>query len=242
MESMMLTEFLSVCSGSGLGLGSGSGKGWGEGEGSGRGSGRGTGLGWGLGSGSGTGSGEGEGWGTGWGEGTGSGTSTGEGTGLGWGSGLGFPRINGMPIALIDEIPTALTHIHGSIAKGYIVRDDLSLAPCYVVKQDDTFAHGETLHAAMEALRDKLFEGMPDEERCEAFAQEHEAGKLYPNTDYFVWHHRLTGSCLMGRQEFARAHNVDMAGSMTPEQFIELTEDAYGGDVIRMLRGYYKEV
>ena len=144
-----------------------------------------------------------------------------------------------MQISLIDEIPTALTHIRGNIAKGYIVRGDLSLAPCYVVKQDDTFAHGETLHAAMEALRDKLFEDMPDEERCEAFAQEHEAGKLYPNTDYFEWHHRLTGSCLMGRQEFARTHNVDMAGSMTPEQFIELTEGAYGGDVIRMLRGYY---
>ena len=102
-------------------------------------------------------------------------------------------------------------------------------------------AHGKTLHTAMEALRDKLLEDMPDEERCEAFAREHEAGKLYPNTDYFEWHHRLTGSCLMGRQEFARANNVDMDGSMTPEQFIKLTKNAYGGNVIRMLCKYYEE-
>ena len=172
---------------------------------------------------------------------SGSGYGDGSGYGYGYGSGYGMSRINGMQILRIDATPTVLTHIRGSIAKGYIVRADLSLAPCYVVKQDDTFAHGETLHAAMEALRDKLFEDMPDEERCEAFAQEHEAGKLYPNTDYFDWHHRLTGSCLMGRQEFARANNVDMDGSMTPEQFIELTENAYGGDVIRMLRKWYKE-
>lgn len=91
----------------------------------------------------------------------------------------------------------------------------------------------------MEALRDKLFDNMSDEERCDAFVAAHEAGKSYPNTDYFDWHHRLTGSCLMGREQFARNNNVDMAGSMTPEEFIELTQDAYGGDVIRMLKPRY---
>ena len=181
------------------------------------------------------------GYGSGYGDGSGYGRGYGYGCGSGDGSGYGIASVEGIRIHVIDDTPTQLTYIRGNIAKGYIVREDLSFVPCYVVKQGDTFAHGETLHAAMEALRDKLFEDMPDEERCKAFAQEHEAGKLYPNTDYFEWHHRLTGSCLMGRQEFARANNVDMDGSMTPEQFIELTKNAYGGNVIRMLQKYYEE-
>ena len=211
MESVTLTEFLAVSYGSGSGYASGYGSGYGYG------------------------------YGYGYGSGHGSGDGSGDASGHGYGRGYGMTSVEGARIHMIDDTPTLLTYIRGNIAKGYIVREDLSFVPCYVVKQGDTFAHGETLHAAMEALRDKLFEDMPDEERCEAFAQEHEAGKLYPNTDYFEWHHRLTGSCLMGRQEFARANNVDMDGSMTPEQFIKLTEKAYGGDVIRMLRRYYEE-
>ncbi len=221
MESVTLAEFLAISSGDGDGSGNGSGYGSGDGDGSG--------------------SRYGNGYGSSSGDGSGNGSGYGSGDGNGYGDGDGIASVEGIRIHMIDDTPTQLTYIRGNIAKGYIMREDLSFVPCYVVKQDDTFAHGETLHAAMEALRDKLFEDMPDEERCKAFAQEHEAGKLYPNTDYFEWHHRLTGSCLMGRQEFARANNVDMDGSMTPEQFIKLTENAYGGDVIRMLRKYYEE-
>ena len=232
MESVTLAEFLAVSDGYGSGFGNGHGDGSGDGSGYGDGYGDGSGYGDGYGDGSGDGSGYGYGDGSGYGD--------GYGYGSGRGSGSGIASVEGLRIHMIDSIPTQLTYIRGNIAKGYIVREDLSFAPCYVVKQDGTFAHGETLHAAMEALREKLFEDIPDEERCEAFAQEHEAGKQYPNTDYFEWHHRLTGSCLMGRQAFARANNVDMDGSMTPEQFIELTQAAYGGNVIRMLRKYYE--
>ncbi len=192
-------------------------------------------------SGDGYGPGSGSSDGSGSGDGDGSSFGSSFGSGSGYSDGSGIASVEGIRIHMIDDTPTQLTYIRGNIAKGYIMRGDLSFVPCYVVKQADTFAHGETLHAAMEALREKLFEDMPDEERCEAFAREHEAGKLYPNTDYFEWHHRLTGSCLMGRQEFARANNVDMSGSMTPEQFIKPTKNAYGGDVIRMLRKYYEE-
>ena len=161
------------------------------------------------------------------------------GSGYGSGYGDGIASVDGIRVYRIDGIPTLLTYIRGNIAKGYTLGKDLTLRPCYVVKNGNVFAHGTNLHEAMEALRDKLFDDMSDEERRDAFAEAHEAGKLYPNADYFDWHHRLTGSCLMGREQFAKDHNVDMTGSMTPEEFIELTQDAYGGDVIRMLRQYY---
>ena len=175
------------------------------------------------------------------GSGYGSGDGDGDGSGCGSGYGSGPDSICGMEVYRIDGVCTCITHVHGSIAKGFILRNDLTFEPCYIAKQDGLFAHGRSVREAMEALRDKLFEGMPDEERCEAFAQEHEAGREYPNRDYFEWHHRLTGSCLMGREEFAREHGVDMDGSMTPEDFIRLTEKAFGGDVIKQLRRFYPE-
>ena len=49
----------------------------------------------------------------------------------------------------------------------------------------------------------------------------------------------LTGSCLMGREQFARKHEVDLEASMTVREFIKLTENAYGGSTIRKLKEFY---
>ena len=44
----------------------------------------------------------------------------------------------------------------------------------------------------------------------------------------------------MGRRQFARDHEIDVEhGSMTPEDFIRLTESAYGGSTIRKLKPLY---
>lgn len=122
------------------------------------------------------------------------------------------------------------------------MQNDLTTAPCFVVKQDNIFAHGETLRAAMSALRDKLFEGMSEDERIEAFLAEHTKGQKYPNHDLYDWHHRLTGSCEMGRRTFAKEHGIDIEnGSMTVEEFIALTENAYGGKTIKKLKERLRE-
>ena len=209
----------------------GDGWGWGWGNGAGEG----------HGAGEGDGSGDGAGWGTGWGEGhgAGEGEGSGDGRGGGCGSGDGWGAINGHKIHMIDDLQTIIYHVHGNIARGAILQADLSLRPCYITKQGNIFAHGGTLREAMEALREKLYEDMPEEERIQAFVDAHKAGQRYPNTDYFDWHHRLTGSCKAGREAFVRNHGLDMAGSMTPEEFIRLTEHDYGGEIIRQLRDYY---
>ncbi|MCR5588036.1 MAG: hypothetical protein K6F72_00285, partial [Bacteroidales bacterium] len=62
------------------------------------------------------------------------------------------------------------------------------------------------------------------------------------NADLFVAHHTLTGSCLMGRKQFARDHGIDVEhGSMTVGEFIELTSNDYGKDAIRQLKEAYKK-
>ena len=179
-----------------------------------------------------TGSGSGSGSGSGYGSGSGSGSGYGYGYGSGYGSGL--KTLNGQSVDYIDGVPTILTRIVGNVAKGFIVRNDLSLAPTYICKQGNMFAHGETLHKARDALLEKLFDDMPTEERIEAFCAEFKPGVKRSAKDFFSWHNRLTGSCEQGRIEFARQHDVDIdSDELTPEEFFALTRDSYGSSIIR---------
>lgn len=140
---------------------------------------------------------------------------------------------------MIDGVPTIITRVRGNVAKGKIARGDMGTEAAYIVKGGNCFAHGRTLHEARAALEDKLFEDMPVEARIDAFAAEFEPGAARTVADFYDWHHKLTGSCTQGRDAFARDHGLKMDDAMTPEEFIRLTCDAYGGRVIRHLAGRY---
>lgn len=184
-----------------------------------------------------SGSGDGSGYGSGFGSGSGDGDDSGS------GDGSGIKSFNRETVYQIDGVNTLICSVRGNTAHGAIVNKDLTLTPCYIGKQDNIFAHGETLREAMEALRDKLFEDMPEDERIDAFLRETDREKTYPTQYFYDWHHRLTGSCDMGRKQFARDYGVDLEhGMMTLTEFLELTKDAYGGDVIRKVISKMQEV
>lgn len=187
----------------------------------------------------------GYGYGDGSGDGYGDGDGDGYGDGYGDGSGYGYgiKRFNRETVYRIDGVNTLIRSVHGNTAHGAILNGDLTLTPCYIVKQDNLFAHGETLREAMEALREKIFEDMPEDERIDTFLRETDREKAYPTKYFYDWHHRLTGSCDMGRKQFAREHGVDLEhGMMTLTEFLELTKHAYGGDVIRKVISRMQEV
>ncbi len=218
--------FVSYSYGSGNGYGSGYGDGDGNGNGSGNGYGNGSGNGYGNGNGCGNGNGSGYG----------------DGDGNGCGNGKLFKIIlNGKKIYNIDHIPTIIEFVKKDFAKGFIVKDDLTLTPCYIAKSENIFAHGETLKKAYRALEEKLIEDMPVEERIEKFLQEFKPNVKYPNKSFLDWHHILTGSCLFGRQQFCKNKGIDLKGEITVSEFIELTQDDYGGEIIKELKERYKE-
>jgi hypothetical protein len=137
---------------------------------------------------------------------------------------------------MVDEIPTIIRAVFGNTAKGYILNSDLTMRSCYIVKRGDVFAHGETLAEAVQAAEDKLFDDMPEEDRIASFWECHERDVKYPATDFFAWHHRLTGSCEMGRKSFAADHGIDLdKDTYTVEEFVQLCGNSYGGGVIRRL-------
>jgi hypothetical protein len=230
--------------GSGFGCGNGSGDGFGNDDGSGNGYGYGEGSGYSFGNGNGSGFGignsYGNGSGNGYGYGEGSGFDEGNGYGSGFGNAPGIEMFNNQQVRSIDNIPTIITNLKGNIARGFILNSDFTLSPCFVVKHNNLFAHGETLHEAQQALESKLFDEMEVEERIEMFLKEFEPNKKYKGSVFFDWHNKLTGSCEMGRKSFIRDNNLSLDDEYTVDEFIAITENSYGSEIIKQLKARWK--
>lgn len=161
-------------------------------------------------------------------------------TGSGTGYGDGIKEINGKEIYMVDDIPTIFKSIRNNIAKGFIVKNDLQFEPCYIVKENNQFAHGFTLKDAFMSLQEKLYDDSTEEERIEAFKKQFpEYDVKYDNMDLFVYHHVLTGSCRMGREAFMSNKGLSLDGKTSVREFVKLTQDAYGGDIIKKLPEAY---
>ena len=144
---------------------------------------------------------------------------------------------------MVDGIQTIIKNIKGNIAKGFILNKDLSLSPCYIAKGHNKFAHGETIKDAVESLQNKIFQDMDTDEAIELFLQEFsDLNKKYPAKSFYIWHNRLTGSCEMGRNAFVKDGGYDLENDeFTVQEFIDITKDAFGGDIIRQLECALKE-
>lgn len=197
------------------------------------------------------GSGYGNGCGNGYGSGSGYSNGSGNGSGYGdcygdsYGDGSGFGNydrdiesLNGQHVYVIDETQTIITQVIGLYAKGFILGKDLTQKPCYIAKYGNYFAHGETLKEAFRDAVSKYEHDLPTEERIANF------NSTFPDNDkpvkvslLYVWHNKLTGSCALGRQMFAKEHNIDIEmDSMTVSEFVKLTENSYGRNVIKLLK------
>lgn len=184
------------------------------------------------------------------------GKGDGDGSGVGYGRSLGdgcsyrnsracgkgIKSFNNITVYNIDSIQTGIVLVKGNVAKGFILHRDLTTKPCYIVKDNNgIYAHGETLKEAQEALRAKQLERMPIEERIRLFKEHFESDKLYKGQEFYDWHHTLTGSCKMGRDSFCEEHEINLESEYTVKDFIELTENSYGGEIIKELRGIYEQ-
>lgn len=165
------------------------------------------------------------------------GYGSGSGSGVGDGYGYGIKNINGDTVYFIDRVQTIIKSVRGNIAKGYILQSDLTLTPCYVVKESNQFAHGDTLHDAFNSLHEKIYNSETDEERLNRFKEKFtDFNVKYSAKELFSWHGILTGSCKAGRTAFCKDHDIDIdQDSFTIHEFIELTKNSYGGDIVNKL-------
>lgn len=222
--------------------GSGYSDGYKDGDGFGYGNGKGSYDGYGSGYGSGCGAGYKDGYGYGsilrYEDGSGSGP----GFGFGYGSG-DITALNGNIVDYIDNVPTIIIQVHGNFAYGYIVKDDLTLSPCFIAKVSNSFAHGKTLEEAIADAKAKELEKMTVEERIAKFVEAF--GPLdseHTGKEFYDWHNILTGSCHMGRDEFCRSHSIDLTQKYSVRYFLNITKDSYGSDVIQLIIKAYENI
>ena len=213
MESLkeQINRFLSIDVGYGYGSGGGDGDGDGYGDGS------------------------GDGYGSGFGFGAGYGDGSGDGYFYGCGSWSGIKELDGDTIYMIDDTPTFIDSVHGNYAKGRILQIDLTTKDCFIAKMYGRyFAHGETLKQAFNDAMNKSFQDIPEDERIARFKEQYPDNNVKISAkELFDWHNRLTGSCEMGRNNFVRNHGIDVDNdSFTVREFVELTKNDYGGDII----------
>ena len=230
-------RFLSIKTNIGYGCGSGKGTDYGSGYGSGYGYGYGSGYG--TGSGGGCGYDDGNGYGDSNGSGDGDGFSEGYGSEDGSGEGgdvsvINIKTFNGHIIDYIDDVPTIITNIHNNVASGFIIGFDMTLIPCYVAKEGNSFAHGKTLKDAVKDAEAKEVREMPIEERIDKFIEVF--GSLdseHTGKEFYDWHHILTGSCRMGRDKFCEENGIDLTKKYSVRYFLNITKNSYGGEVIK---------
>lgn len=186
----------------------------------------------------------GDGYGSGDGDGSGSGSGyvygSGSGSGSVYGSGYGsgISSINGEVVYVVDGVQTLIESVHTNYARGHILHGDLTMTPCYIAKCGNYFAHGDTLKQAFDDAAEKYESNMPVEERIRKFNEQYpDSSVKIPAKELFSWHHILTGSCLAGRKHFCSEHGIDVdSDSFTVPEFITLTENDYGRDIIRQLK------
>ena len=199
------------------------------------------------------GNGYGDGYGDGYGCGNGYGYGYGNGSGAGYSSGYGgdgysysdkdIKALNGNIVDYVDDLPTIITQVRGNIACGYFIKADLTLNSCFIAKAGNSFAHGYTLKEAVTDAETKELENMPIEERIEKFIEVF--GSLdskHTGKDFYDWHNILTGSCRMGRDKFCEFHDIDLEKKYTVKYFLDITDESYGGDIIKLIRKEYEKM
>ena len=169
-------------------------------------------------------------------------TGSGAGYGSGYGYGDGIKSFEGRKVYLVDHVQTIITRVYKNIAKGFILNKDLTLESCYIAKGHNMFAHGTTSKKAIESLQAKIFDNLDTEDAIEEFRKKFKKNKKYKGKQFYEWHHILTGSCTMGRDNFVKNNQIDLEKEFSVIEFIELCKNDYGGSIIRELKQYYEEI
>lgn len=164
----------------------------------------------------------------------------GSGSGDGYGSVYGDELISfkNKKVYYIDGVPTIIDSLKNNIAKCRIINNDLTTRNSYVVKVGNYFAHGENIKKALRDAENKHFSNLNIEDKIRSFKKCFvDFDKKVKATELFEWHYKLTGSCEQGRLSFCKNNGIDLdKDKFTINEFIELTKNHYGSDVIKQLK------
>ena len=161
----------------------------------------------------------------------------GYGYGYGYGNGINISSFHGNKVYYIDGIPSIFKSIKGNIALVDIINiTDFSASPMYIVKKGNLFAHGYSIKEAEDAVNVKYYSDLDKDEAIAEFKRCFIPNVNYSNSEFYKWHTILTGSCNAGKDLFMKQAGITMEGEMTVEYFLNVTKEAYGGEVIKSIK------
>jgi hypothetical protein len=105
----------------------------------------------------------------------------------------------------------------------------------FVGRYETAIAHGKTIRKAIEAARNKYFSELDFDGQKERLLAEFEKKKKLSVKELYRWHGILTGSCEYGRSLFQDEHGLKDDDELSLDEFVKLTKDSYGGDIIARL-------
>jgi hypothetical protein len=125
--------------------------------------------------------------------------------------------------------------IKKDIALIEIINKDLTTTKTFLAKDGNFFAHGKSIKEAADAAYKKKIINMDVESKINLFVKKFNFNSVQSNKTFFNWHHTLTGSCYQGRIRFVEEKDIDLNKSMSTKEFLELTKNEYGGDIIKKI-------
>lgn len=162
----------------------------------------------------------------------------GYGSGYGSGDGVHLTSYKGKRIHYIDGIPCYFLSVNKNLlfAKVMVINtNDFHASLQYVFKFNECFAHGDTLQGAKRDAERKYYSQLDVAERIATFNSTFKRYVLYDAIQFYEWHSTLTGSCQSGKDLFIKQNNISLDSKMTVDDFISITINAYGGDIISRL-------
>jgi len=152
---------------------------------------------------------------------------------------LKLKTYKGQRIYEIDGIPCVFKSINKSLlfAKVAVINSkDLSSSLQFVFKFNNFFAHGGSLKQAKSDAEAKYYSQLDFPARIKEFNSTFKQGVKYNAQLFYNWHTTLTGSCSSGKARWVKERGFDLKSKITIEEFVNLTKDSYGGNVIKQLK------
>lgn len=157
---------------------------------------------------------------------------------------------------LISDDYSELSEIHGGLSriKGHLTHiDEMSdteargfylgrtgrKIPFFALKAGNQIGIGCSYAHAADALMFQQMHKIPVDQRISDFVKTHKSHELYTVENLWDWHRKLTFSCYSGGEEFRDSHGLKMDTIMSVQHFILITENYFGGEIIRQLKPHY---
>ena len=142
-------------------------------------------------------------------------------------------------VVSIDGLSLKIESISGTSASG--ITADGDPVRYHLRTHNGVTAAGRTERHAEIALRRKIFENTPEDERIRDFVKRYPPDAFCTVEEWTDAFQKLTGACSIGIYRFIRERGYKKTDRYTTLDFLEAVDGVYSGDLITKVKNNYKK-